>query len=60
MTQPLLTAPQVAVRLNVSEQTVRRWAASGRLPAARLPGGRLRFAPADVDKLLEPAAADPR
>lgn len=43
MTTLMMTVAEVAARLRVSQQTVRRWAATGQLPAARLPGGRMRF-----------------
>ena len=34
-----LTVPEVAERLRVTEETVRRWVRTGRLPAV-MPGGR--------------------
>jgi excisionase family DNA binding protein len=45
----LLTVTQVARRLNVSTQAVRRWIADGKLKALRTPGGHYRIRPADAD-----------
>jgi excisionase family DNA binding protein len=39
----LLTVAQVADRLGVAPQTVRRWADQGFIPVARTPGGQRRF-----------------
>lgn len=57
--QPFLTAAEAASRLAsagivVSEDTVRRWGRSGRIPAVKLPLGRLRFRPEDIDALAVP------
>lgn len=55
----LLTAAQVAERLDVSPRTVARMVADGRLRAtAKLPGdtGAYLFDPADVDAMLAAAA----
>lgn len=49
MPQELLTADQIAARLQVKGKTVRRWATEGRIPAIRLVGQRLRF---DWDAVL--------
>jgi excisionase family DNA binding protein len=54
--EPYLTPAEAAARLTragipVSEDTVRRWAKSGRLPSAKLPFGRVRFRPEDIDAL---------
>ena len=43
-----LTVREVADALGVTPRTVQRWVADGRLPATRV-GGRLRFAPRDVE-----------
>lgn len=40
---PLLTSDEVAERLRVETVTVRRWAASGKIPCGRLPNGDYRF-----------------
>jgi excisionase family DNA binding protein len=52
-TEPLLTARDVADRLNVSTETVLRWVRSGDVPAFKLPGGAIRFRASDVDSWLE-------
>ncbi len=60
-TRPALTVADVATRLGVHPVTVRRWAASGLLPAAKLghgPYARLRFAESDVEALLTPQRKD--
>lgn len=43
MSDPLLTARDVADRLNVSPATVLRWTARGDLPGFRMPSGALRY-----------------
>jgi excisionase family DNA binding protein len=43
VSEPLLTARQVAKVLGVSAETVLRWTRRGELPAIRLPGGALRY-----------------
>jgi excisionase family DNA binding protein len=56
VTDRLLTAREVAELLNVSTETVLRWARRGDLPAVRMPGttrGRLRFRPDDVDAWID-------
>lgn len=57
--QPYLTPAEAAARLTeaglpVSEDTIRRWGRTGRVPAIKLPFGRQRFAPKDIDALLAP------
>lgn len=56
----LLTLAEVAERLRVSQPTVHRMKASGKLPAVRF-GRSVRFRPDDVDALIAAslAAADP-
>lgn len=61
MTEPdYLTSGQVIERLaargrRVTDQTVRRWAKSGKVPAVRLqPSGWFGFRPEDIDALIEP------
>jgi excisionase family DNA binding protein len=39
----LLTVAQAASLLNVSEKTIRRWVAAGKVPYVKLPGGTLRL-----------------
>ncbi len=47
----MLTAEQVAVRLQIKRATVYRMVKRGQLPAARI-AGQIRFLPAAVDKLI--------
>ena len=47
----LLTARQLAALWHVSEKTLRRWMASGRLPCIRV-GRLVRFDPGDVSRWL--------
>jgi len=42
--------------VSVSEDTVRRWAKGGRLPAVRLPFGRMRIRQEDLEALIAPTA----
>ena len=51
----MLTVREVAERLRVPEQTVRRWLRDGRLRGARLGGTKLgyRIAESDVETFLE-------
>lgn len=54
MLDPLLTVPEVAEQLSVTEETVRRWLRDDRLEGTRLSrraGWRIRQSA--VDKLLE-------
>jgi excisionase family DNA binding protein len=51
----LLTVSQVAAVLNVHPATVRRWIASGALPATRLPGGTYRVDATDLDRIVSAA-----
>lgn len=53
----LLTAQQVAERLSVHVESVRRWTRQGDLRAVRLPSGRYRYRAADVTALIEGRAA---
>ena len=48
---PLLTIPQTAMILQVSEKTVRRWIGSGDLVAHRL-GRQWRISQADLDGFI--------
>lgn len=53
----LLTAQQVAERLSVHVESVRRWTREGKLAAVPLPSGRKRYRVEDVDRLLSGDAA---
>ena len=53
----LLTAQQVAERLSVHVESVRRWTRQGDLAAVRLPSGRYRYRADEVAALLESRAA---
>lgn len=53
----LLTAPKAAELLHVSDETVRRWAADGKLPCVTLPSGRRVFRREDIDAILTPESA---
>lgn len=50
--QALITTGVAAKRLGVTPNTLRRWADDRRIPHVRLPSGRLKFRPADVDAVL--------
>ncbi|KQW43019.1 hypothetical protein ASC77_22250 [Nocardioides sp. Root1257] len=51
----MIGLPAAAVVLDVTERTVRRYIAEGKLPAFRLAGGsNLRVRRGDVDALLAP------
>lgn len=59
--QPYLTAAEAAQRLaaagiQVSEDTLRRWATTGRMPVIKLPSGRFLFLATDVDAIAVPTA----
>ena len=47
----LFTIPEVGAVLQVSEKTVRRWIASGELPAAKL-GSQWRIRPRDLEDFV--------
>jgi excisionase family DNA binding protein len=48
----LLTVDEVAERVKVNPETVRRWIKSGRLPAVRAAGGPYRIHSTDLDRLF--------
>jgi excisionase family DNA binding protein len=50
---PLLTVAETAARLGLSEQTIRVWAKSGKLPVIRLSSRSLRFDPVVVQALID-------
>lgn len=49
-----LSASDTAERIGVTEQTVRRWAHTGKLRHVVLPSGQLRFSEADLQLVLTP------
>lgn len=49
---PLLTTAEAARKLTVSDETIRRWIADGKLPAITLPSGQYRIRKADVEAIL--------
>jgi excisionase family DNA binding protein len=57
---PLLSVADLAAELRLKPATVRRMAARGELAYHRLNGKDLRFARADVDRLLERTRVEPR
>lgn len=48
----LLTPGEVARLFRVDAKTVTRWAAKGRLPSIKTPGGHARFRASDVAEAL--------
>lgn len=52
MSDPLLTARQVADMLGFSTETVLRWTRAGQLPGFRLPGGQLRYRLSEIEAWL--------
>lgn len=51
MTGGYLTVADTADRFDVSRRTVLRWIAAGDLIALRLPGGRLRITPGEIERV---------
>ena len=56
MTEPLLTARELAELLGVSGETLLRWTRAGKVPALRLPGGAIRYRPNAIEAWLEERA----
>jgi iron complex outermembrane recepter protein len=54
----LLTTTQAGEMLGVSRWTISRWIGEGRLPAVRLPTGRLRIRREDVELLIQQGRDD--
>jgi excisionase family DNA binding protein len=52
--EELWTTAEVMAALKVSENTVRRWATDGVLPAVKIGPRAVRFRRSDVDALLAP------
>lgn len=53
MTEPLLTARQLADVLGVSTDTLLRWTRAGEVPAIKLPGGAVRYRPDAIEEWLD-------
>jgi len=51
----LLTTTEAGAILGVTGDTMRRWAAEGRVRSVRLPSGQLRFERSDIDAIRVPA-----
>ena len=49
---PLLTTGEAARKLYVTDETIRRWIAAGKLAAITLPSGQFRIRADDVEALL--------
>jgi excisionase family DNA binding protein len=54
MADELLTAGEAAVLLNLSDETLRRWAKTGRVRYVRLPSDQIRFRRRDILAILKP------
>lgn len=55
MLEPLLTRKQVAERLKVCTETVKRWQRQGKIPAVIINSHCVRYEPKAVDKLIAEA-----
>ena len=60
MSEQIFTIGEVADRLRVSPQTIRRWQRQGRAPIRRAWTGRRRFTEADLRLLTALAGLDER
>lgn len=54
----ILRPQDVAKMFRVDPKTVARWAASGKLPSVRTPGGHYRFRSSEIAKFFVDDAAD--
>jgi excisionase family DNA binding protein len=54
MTEELVSALVAAEMLQVSDETIRRWAAEGLIRHVRRPSGQIRFRRSDIEAILEP------
>jgi len=50
---PLLTSAEVAKLFHVKRDTVKHWAAMGKIRHSKTLGGHLRFRRSDVERLIE-------
>ena len=53
----MLSTTEAAEILGVSAETIRRWAADGKIQAVRLPGGQLRIQRTEIDAILTGGSA---
>lgn len=53
-TDPLLRTAEAATVLGVSDETLRRWAADGKIRHVKLPSGQVRFRKSDLLAVLTP------
>ena len=56
MNRKYLTVADVAAALEVSDESVRRWAATGAIAYFRLPSGQLRFRPEVIEEITGESA----
>lgn len=55
MAEPFNLSPQAAAKLiGCHEDTLKRWAADGKVPAFKTPGGWWRFRRSDIEAFLAP------
>ena len=54
MPDELISTPEVAEMLHVTDETVRRWAETGIIRHIRLPSGQLRFERGDIEAIRTP------
>jgi excisionase family DNA binding protein len=52
VSEPLLTARELAELLCISPDTLLRWTRAGKVPALRLPGGAIRYRPDAIEAWL--------
>jgi len=50
----LLSPAEVGAALGVTDETIRRWAKTGKLPVVQMPSGRFRVRRSDVEAILAP------
>ncbi len=58
LTEYPMTAKQAGAYVGVHEDTIKRWAADGKVRAFRTPGKWWRFSQADLDAFLTPSPID--
>lgn len=55
----ILSPAEAAELVGVHEDTLKRWAKQGRIPAIRTPSGWWRFRRSDIEALMEPKVHSP-